>query len=94
MPSSARPVALVTGASSGIGEALARRFARGGHDLVLVARGADRLQSLAAGLVAAHGVKAHVHAAAVAAGANQHGSIGSGLHGVGGDRQQLHHHLL
>ncbi len=50
--------ALVTGASSGIGEALAERVAQGGFDLVLVARSTAKLQALAGRLAGAHRVEA------------------------------------
>jgi short-subunit dehydrogenase len=51
-----RPLALVTGASSGIGQALAERLARDGHDLIVVARRGRRLGALADRLQAEHGV--------------------------------------
>jgi short-subunit dehydrogenase len=46
------PVALITGASAGIGRELARVFARHGHGLVLVARREQRLNELAASIEA------------------------------------------
>lgn len=55
--------ALITGASAGIGLELARCFARGGFDLVLVARREEKLHEIAQELEERHGIAAHVLAA-------------------------------
>lgn len=52
--------ALITGASSGLGAEFAHEFARRGADVVLVARRADRLDSLAERIRDGLGVRAHV----------------------------------
>src|SRR5437773_2363052 len=55
-----RDLALVTGASSGIGAELAKQFPARGTDLVLAARRRDRLEALAAELTAKHSIQASV----------------------------------
>src|SRR5438552_508374 len=56
----AKYTALITGASSGLGEQFAHLFAKDGHDVVLVARGKPRLEEIAKKLVDAHKINAHI----------------------------------
>ena len=57
MSAARNPLALVTGASGGIGHELAQILARHGHDLILVARSADKLAALAERLELDHGIE-------------------------------------
>jgi short-subunit dehydrogenase len=60
MTVSSRGTALITGASTGLGAVYADRLARRGHDLILVARDAARMQALAERLTAETGVDIEV----------------------------------
>ena len=63
MPHPLRQRILITGASSGLGEGMARRFAALGRDLALVARRTDRLELLREELLQAHpGIRVEVAA--------------------------------
>lgn len=53
-------VALITGASAGIGKSFAQLYAKNGFDLVLVARREDKLNEMAAQLKKEHGVMVYV----------------------------------
>ena len=61
-PGALTPAAVITGATEGIGRALAEEFARHGHALLLVARDEAALQLVASKLAAAHGVEVQVAA--------------------------------
>ena len=60
MTATPRPVALITGASSGFGREFALQLARQGHNLVLVARDEDRLRGLSAELRQLYGTETEV----------------------------------
>ena len=73
--------ALVTGASAGIGAALAEELAAGGTNLVLTARRKERLDELARSLTAKHKVKTEVFAEDLA---DEEGEFGIGFDEVDG----------
>jgi len=72
--SSSRPLAAVTGASSGIGAVYAERLAERGYDLLLIARRADRLDALGKRLGLTHGISVEPLVADLTRPADLHGA--------------------
>jgi short-subunit dehydrogenase len=83
-----RPVTVITGASAGIGWALAKVFARHGHDLALVARRRERLEQLADDIAAGGGPRPLVIVADLAQ-ADAAKTIGEALHAAGAEPQYM-----
>jgi short-subunit dehydrogenase len=77
-----RPVALITGPTSGLGMGFARRYAADGHDLVLVARDVERLERLAAEMRDEAGVDVEILAADLAVAADRAKVADRLAHGV------------
>ena len=82
---STRPLALITGASSGLGAEFARQLAAQGYDLILTARRADRLATLAAELKRA----ANAHCSLVAADLAEPAAVVSLIEAVKADGRPL-----
>lgn len=83
-----RPVTVITGASAGIGAALAHVFARNGHELALVARREDRLRALADEIAATGAAKPLVIVADLHR-ADSVGKIGAALEALGAEPQYV-----
>ncbi|HVZ51135.1 MAG TPA: SDR family oxidoreductase [Pseudolabrys sp.] len=83
-----RPVTVITGASAGIGAALARVFARHGHELALVARREDRLNALA-DEIAATGARRPIVIVDDLARAGSAQRIGTALKAAGAEPQYM-----
>ena len=66
MTQTERPLAVITGASTGLGRSYAQQLAAQGHDLFVVARRGELLNALKTGIEAKHSVQVEVHAADMA----------------------------